>query len=400
MVILLVLQSNAMSFIKSSRNRKVSFKFLVIVILFPLLFGCGGGKFGPSDDGAVAIDVDVSTNISIENFVASERYVVLETNDSSLIDNLQPGYLAITDDKIFVRSDKEILSFSNKGEYLACCNRYGQGPEEYIDIQSFKVFNDEIYILSQSPQCIHIYTPDGNFKRIIKLPYNYLDFEILSSDKILLASGNFNPSFYNFSVFDVNTGKLTENYLPYGIYHTCATYDYVAFAGKIGDDVIVNQPFCLNNYKIGENGAECMTEYHFNTQEQLPTFDPMTLNVCDMIDLTSNAPFVRQLGYYCKTKGANYLTFRLFSPDTNGFRHRIVKYSDDGVRLEQAIVGLDISEKYPYFRDIYQIVKDEVVCPVSAFSLLYIDKKIESDFWLSNGLTEESNPVIFFFKLK
>ena len=63
----------------------------------------------------------------------------------------------------------EILTFDRKGKFKSVFNRQGQGPEEYVHLDAFRLCNGLIYILDCDVRAISVYKTGGDFVRKIKL---------------------------------------------------------------------------------------------------------------------------------------------------------------------------------------------------------------------------------------
>jgi hypothetical protein len=101
--------------------------------------GAGGGRIISIDQ----FDKDVSFKFS--SVVDSISYVVLETNDESLLGNVTK--MVHRNHAFFIGNAYEsnaVLVFSEAGKFLRKLYSVGQGPGEYLTIDDFCVSNDGV----------------------------------------------------------------------------------------------------------------------------------------------------------------------------------------------------------------------------------------------------------------
>jgi hypothetical protein len=346
---------------------------------------------------AMNVAVDIEQQSAITDLIKSEHHVILETKDSSLINRV--GHLTISNDTIILNSGAEIMVFSPKGKFITGFNYQGQGPQEYLSIDALRADGGLVYILDRQGRQIMVYTSAGEFVRRLKLDCEYIDFYPVDNDKILLASGNFNESMHEFVLVSATDAAVIERFAPYGVMNTTAMWDYIPFAGATDDAVLVNVPFCTTTYSIAGKEMAAYATFSFNSQEQLPACDLKTLNIEQMTENTRNHSVVRQLGYIAETPGATYLTYSYFSLQ-GGFMDHLVKIDESGKQIAASAIGAEIFEEYPYLTSITSVIGDKIVDIKDASLLLDMDARAEKTFWQQQGLTEDSNPVVFYYTLK
>ena len=155
--------------------------------------------------------------------IADVEYVALETTDESLL-----GY-----DLLYAISDKYIVSlgtvvdpvihiFDRKGKYLSKIDRYGKGPEEYVNIYNTSIDfdNEECYIYDWDRQQIQVYTFTGQWVRTIKTKEEFIYKHMFSyNQQYLIAHNNLHDynnvnNFPNdkrpYHLIDKKTGKHTS----------------------------------------------------------------------------------------------------------------------------------------------------------------------------------------------
>lgn len=351
-----------------------------------------------------SVEFDKRDLSPISDFIASERHIILETNDSCLLFGIDR--LRISNDTIYLQSSNEIFTFSPEGEWLNYFMLQGDGSQEYSAIDGFRVNDGAIYILDNAGRKIISYTPDGQFIKSISTSYDYLDFFVPDNDHIVLASGNFNRSMHNFTWIDPKTGEITDEFAPYSISRTIIFDDYIPFSGTDGDDLIVNTPFCLTDFRMNQNSFAPAMKFDFQPADRMPQFSPESLDLEKMSDLLRQSGYygAKQLGYYTSSDSARYLSFMMrfgikgttSAPEAT----LILKFNREGEETGLLFPGADSSEEFPYFKSMRFMADGNLVSVINAEDLLEKDKSLNLDYWKSRGLTEDSNPVVFIYKLK
>lgn len=377
--------------------------FYLLIILILGISGCGYTKNSQSINNSITVKVDVSSDEDspLSNFIKSERKIILETNDSCLINKIQ--HFFVKEDTVTIQSGPEVFTFDPNGKWLSYLNRQGQGPEEYLNIDAIRVRNGLIYILDSHGKKIMTFNPDGEFLRSVKLDDKYIDFYIPDDNHFILASGNSNLSMYNFIWIDSFSGEILSKFAPYGISQSVLYHDYIPFSGILADTLIVNTPFCLTNYRLSQNSLEALGTFIFNTSQQLPEYDPMELDINEVGRTTTFFMGVKQLGYVGQSQNSKYILFNLFG-SRGGIMPNLVKFNKDWEQESRTLLGFRIMKDFPYLcpsgEEIIYLANDKLYMSRFADNLINADNLIETNYWESQGLTEDSNPVIFIYTLK
>jgi hypothetical protein len=145
-------------------------KLISIIILIVVMVGCGKGSNLSMDE---FITVDVNADYLEKELILQDimdvEYIPLETNDEFLT---QGAVEAIGKDIILVRnySDGDIFVFDRTGKGLRKISRFGQGGEEYSQIEDIILDedNNEMFVKDYQARKILAYDLYGNFKRSFK----------------------------------------------------------------------------------------------------------------------------------------------------------------------------------------------------------------------------------------
>lgn len=137
-------------------------KKALLLIGICLLFACNN-------------DIHQGYHITV-NFKAPEpkinikKIVPLETTKSSLYGSF--FRVCISENYIYIQDMQQVIVFDLTGQYLSKIHAIGSGPQEYIAISQFWVFDDEIYITASEKKAILVYAPTGQYLRTIPLDFS------------------------------------------------------------------------------------------------------------------------------------------------------------------------------------------------------------------------------------
>ncbi len=106
-----------------------------------------------------------STESGFSDYFEMEKYIVLETSDSSLMQSIRKIYIA--NNKIFILTwgDAQILIFDVNGKFISKINKNGRGPEEYSYAVDFSISPnaDTICLFDKELAKLIYYSPNGKF---------------------------------------------------------------------------------------------------------------------------------------------------------------------------------------------------------------------------------------------
>ena len=160
-------------------------RWMSVLLVASLLFGCGNGKQKDSDG---LITVDVSKSYPKKELILQDlfdiEYVPLETTDEMLTE----GHIQYIGDNYMIfknlgRMAGEIFIFDRQGKAVRKINRLGQSGEEYLNILGVDHDEqaDELFVNSHYSDKVFVYDSEGNYKR----SFDYLDGTLYAPIKIL-----------------------------------------------------------------------------------------------------------------------------------------------------------------------------------------------------------------------
>ena len=149
----------------------------LIPILFLCFVSCNKGTHS-NDYPTYSLEdlsaINLQMSLPLDSFVSEMNVIPLETQDYSLIDNVD--LLRESENYLFVYSEKNgsFYRFDKQGKYLGKIGARGQGPEEFIGIKQIELDNgqQEIYVMDYMGRKMKIYSFEGEFLRAFPLPEN------------------------------------------------------------------------------------------------------------------------------------------------------------------------------------------------------------------------------------
>lgn len=253
------------------------------------------------DSSRGRINIDVETFSPVTDFFDEVRYVILETNDSSIIGERVKFRLASDYNRIVAFSDQTGFTvFDGNGKWINTFDHQGEGPEEYIGITDFYLFKEELYAVSCYQSKILVYSIDtGECNRVINMADNYSDATWLNDNYIALCSAYNNTSLYNLAILNASEGKIEKLFLPYKFFDSSTDSNYNAFVGRDVEGVYVTLPYNTDLYYLTSDTCVVAETYCFNSPDKLPEVKMEDVNKREMEELTRTTRSVNWLGYFC-----------------------------------------------------------------------------------------------------
>lgn len=157
-------------------------------ILFLLSCFWGIACTSSQSNSVLTINLDEAIpSILYSSFVKSIDYLTLNTNDSCLMSGIDKIY--VDDDKLFIQDSKKagVFVFSKEGVLLKQINYYGNGPMEFVDINTFSIDKQlkHICIYDGQSRKINKYTYDGVFVESRIIENVIRDFAVFENEQNL-----------------------------------------------------------------------------------------------------------------------------------------------------------------------------------------------------------------------
>jgi len=343
--------------------------------------------------------VDTENFAPVDSFFTKWEYVMLQSPEEALISDYAKYR---TSDKYIIAFSKEhgFHVFDRAGKLVKSFGKYGEGPDEYLGIEDFYISDNDLFAVDSTKKKVMKYDiRSGNFVSEIPLPDTYMYLAPLGSSHMVLSPAYTSSRKFNFSVLDIKDDTIVADYMPYTIGKSYIFGEFTAFVGQGKDCVYGVVPFSHTLYRISETDCQKAYVYTFNSPDQ---FVPAEENA-DLEALADEYRYkrvVKWLGQYAETSsGAHYQYFSMMCD--YGIRPFICKFSSEGGNAITYRIGVDECKQFPYLTEFpAEFSNGKYVSVVDAEMLLRIEEIEGKDTFSSQGLTEDSNPVVFFYTLK
>ncbi len=189
--------------------------------------------------------------LNIKEEVGAIEFIPLETNEKSIIKNIDA--LAVNDSYIIVTDfgTNQILVFNREGKFISMISHKGGGPEEYLLIRASCIDfdNQEVFICdSPTRSQIKVYGFNGKYKRTLRMGEKCSPDEMANynGDYLMIYAAN-NPKRYllvnktdgKISHF-TKVGDVAENVSNKVVTERGATMISVNRIAKSGDKVVIS----------------------------------------------------------------------------------------------------------------------------------------------------------------
>ncbi|MBB4620560.1 6-bladed beta-propeller [Parabacteroides faecis] len=355
----------------------------------------------------VEVHIDLNKDcLPFDSLMNKVNYVKLETTGDNLIGEI--SQLLFVDDKIIVvdaRQSKTITVYDEKGHYLYKIGVLGQGPMEYgaLNHVAFTPEKEMLVITDLKGGRLKYYSIDGRYVKSVKLPYWFSRCEFITDNLIAgFWSGgtvipgenkNYKPLLVVTDLLGNVSSSAFQSY--YSKEYTTTVFDPIR---KFADRVLYNNPNTDSIFLLTPNGIELA--YHLNIEGAKPMIlnEDVTDELLkeqrrnnpffngDFIELKDGAIFhifesgfpAYRFGIYSKAKQRTFCCTGIrYSPFFCFFGAPKARYGDNTVVVD---ARSDIALAYK--NELYKLGKREEI----------------DEFY--KDLTEDSNPVLFFYELK
>lgn len=177
--------------------KQVTYYFLFIL----LLCSCRQEKQVSSNGFPIdrVISIDLKSKQKISEVITSIDYLVLEDSDEAFLKGI--NNVRIHNGKIYIHDFRQakIVAFDMQGNFLFAINNKGEGPREYLFLNSFSVDNEHIYaIVYNGKEALYTYNANtGEYIAGTVIPFMPLGIEVLNNgDFIFSLSPPYAPSKY------------------------------------------------------------------------------------------------------------------------------------------------------------------------------------------------------------
>lgn len=351
----------------------------------------------------IIIDPQKGISLSLDSLIEKVEYIKLETTDQNLIGKI--NQLLFTDSLIFIvdsESSRSINVFDLQGNFKHRIFHLGNGPKEYVEISNICIIPDkeQLAILDRPQHRIIYYKYNGEYVQTEQMPFAFNYFEFLKSGNKV------------YDIYGVNDAKLgankesslivtdSINNIVYSFFKDIYNRDFFYTKNKtlrkFQEEIYYSPNITDTIYMIKDSIVEA--KYHINITE----------NNLTNVNFNTNEEFYNLLnkyyffnGDYIELKDFTYVN--IMSPW--GYPSAIYVHSKKKTYLNSN------TGDHPLFNFLTTAPKARykencIVLDVQSYRILALkDKLYKNEKYnilldsLFKNLTEDSNPVLFFYHL-
>ena len=326
-----------------------------------------------------------------DSHFASQRIIPLETADDILMGDIKS--IRVYDDTYFILDSRNtIFRFDKDGKYISKIARQGRGHGEYLEIRTFDVFGDKVYVLSSFEKKILTYSFDGEFQREIDLGEQYFDMAV-EDDYILLFSNRCNNSLKNYVKISPD-GDLIDSWDDFR--ENTSFILGGRFLNRQGTSILYYKPFDYRIFEYDGTASKQIAEFDFTNNEHYSKSEME--DIVEFNGLISNTEYVRYFSSAAKFNDKLVVTYPMYL---------------DGYGVKDFMIIYDLSNNKCF----NYCLQEQGLCstPFPGYGYYLCDKALityssASGFITANGekvdketlsrISAEGNPVLMRFEFK
>ncbi|WP_286156277.1 6-bladed beta-propeller [Parabacteroides goldsteinii] len=360
-----------------------------------------------SHQKSVEVNIDLNKDcLPFDSLMTKVSYVKLETTGDNLVGGI--SQILFVDDKIIIvdaEKSKTITVYDGKGHFLYKIGTLVQGLMEYgsLDHVAFTPGKEMLVITDLKSGCLKYYSIGGIYVKSVKLPYWFSESEFLTDNLIAgFWSGgtvipgenkNYKPLLVITDLFGNVSSSAFQSY--YKKEYTSTILEPIR---HFNDRVLYNNPNTDSIFLLTPNGIELA--YHLNIKGAKPMIINEDITNDLLRDHRRNNPFFN--GDFIELKDG--AIFHIFESGFPGYRFGIYSnakqrtFCCDGFRYSPFFCFFD-APKARYGDNTVVVDARSDIALACKDELYKLGKKEEIDEFYK-GLTEDSNPILFFYELK
>ena len=353
------------------------------------------------------LDIDLDKNtLPFDSLMDFVSFVKLETTEDNLIGGI--SQILFVNNKIIVVDfdvSKTITVYDESGKYLNNIGKLGQGPGEYAYLGHVFLTPDRstVVVVDMGSGNLKYFGLDGNFIKSVKFPFWFSRCEFINDNIIAghYSGGNMvqknNVSYKPQLVITDLKGNILSSGFQSFYSKNFASTTFMPLL-KFDNEVIYCPPFSDTIYHVSEKGL-CPL-YHLNIQRASPIIIDNNTTDNSWEEYKENNPFFN--GEIIELKDVTMINISERYKNWS----RFIIYS----KKQDKIFGCTGTLSNPFFR-IFSVpkarYKDDMIVVDERASNIIANRNIFYQLGEKNivdklfkDLTEDNNPVLFFYKIK
>ena len=353
------------------------------------------------------LDIDLDKNtLPFDSLMDFVSFVKLETTEDNLIGGI--SQILFVNNKIIVVDfdvSKTITVYDESGKYLNNIGKLGQGPGEYAYLGHVFLTPDRstVVVVDMGSGNLKYFGLEGNFIKSVKFPFWFSRCEFINDNIIAghYSGGNMvqknNVSYKPQLVITDLKGNILSSGFQSFYSKNFASTTFMPLL-KFDNEVIYCPPFSDTIYHVSEKGL-CPL-YHLNIQRASPIIIDNNTTDNSWEEYKENNPFFN--GEIIELKDATMINISERYKNWS----RFIIYS----KKQDKIFSCTGTLSNPFFR-IFSVpkarYKDDMIVVDERASNIIANRNIFYQLGEKNivdklfkDLTEDNNPVLFFYKIK
>ena len=353
------------------------------------------------------LDIDLDKNtLPFDSLMDFVSFVKLETTEDNLIGGI--SQILFVNNKIIVVDfdvSKTITVYDESGKFLNKIGKLGQGPEEYAYLGHVILTPDKstVVVVDMGSGNLKYFGLDGNFIKSVKFPFWFSRCEFINDNIIAghYSGGNMvqknNVSYKPQLVITDLKGNILSSGFQSFYSKNFASTTFMPLL-KFDNEVIYCPPFSDTIYHVSEKGL-CPL-YHLNIQRASPIIIDNNTTDNSWEEYKENNPFFN--GEIIELKDVTMINISERYKNWS----RFIIYS----KKQDKIFSCTGTLSNPFFR-IFSVpkarYKDDMIVVDERASNIIANRNIFYQLGEKNivdklfkDLTEDNNPVLFFYKIK
>jgi hypothetical protein len=371
---------------------------LFLTVFFLMHTHCSSSK-NKTDEAIETISVSSINHqkkASFSELFDSVKYILLETSDEVLINEITK--IHYIDNRIFIfdKRTQSVFAFDEEGHCIWKIQTRGNGPKEYTQLVGFDVDEDsrKIYLFSRREKIL-VYDFEANFLEEYKVRLDGTSIGVMNDRMYLYAYNRINRSNgenLKNNLLIINKGKIQQAYLPFEKESEIVFFNSPNAFYRYNDGIRLYMPFSTKIYSL--KGENLTVRYFFDFgRNNIPKAFLEEDNPKDLLEDTNYA-----YGLNTYWENRNYCSFRI------SFEKESTRILFDK-RTKEIKYGLydDLACCFP---NIQQATDDYATGFRDVMDLLYeaehSNAKKEKSLLMEvvKNISEDSNPVVFIYYFK
>ena len=360
-----------------------------------------------ADNKVLELDIDLDKNtLPFDSLMDFVSFVKLETTGDNLVGAI--SQILFVNNKIIVVDfdvSKTITVYDESGKYLNNIGKLGQGPGEYAYLGHVFLTPDRstVVVVDMGSGNLKYFGLDGNFIKSVKFPFWFSRCEFINDNIIAghYSGGNMvqknNVSYKPQLIITDLKGNILSSGFQSFYSKNFASTTFMPLL-KFDNEVIYCPPFSDTIYHVSEKGL-CPL-YHLNIKRTSPIIIDNNTTDNSWEEYKENNPFFN--GEIIELKDVTMINISERYKNWS----RFIIYS----KKQDKIFSCTGTLSNPFFR-IFSVpkarYKDDMIVVDERASNIIANRNIFYQLGEKNivdklfkDLTEDSNPVLFFYKIK